>query len=105
MVRAESDDWNPHGARITSEENMAKMRAAADDMGIIVKHWFYRGARSPDLLTFTDSENFEEYMKTQVGPGDDFDVYSFGEIIESLRPIASGKFPDVDGCVPRRGAY
>jgi hypothetical protein len=105
MVRHEPDGWSTEGEKITADATLARIRAAADDGGIIVQHWFYRGARSPDLLAFDDFESFEEYVKHQADPGDAFDIWSFIAVCAQDRRLAWGKFPDEDGSVPARGAY
>lgn len=104
--RYEPDQWTTEGERITSDENLARIREAADEVGgIVVRHWFYRGARGPDIRGFTNFEEFEEYLARNALPGDAFDVWSFNEVCRFEEALAKGKFPDTDGAVPLRGAY
>ena len=75
--RYEPNGWTLDGEKITTGPNLARIREAADRGGIIVRYWFYRGARCPDIGGFTD-----------------FD-----------QALAKGKLPDRDGAVPLHGAY
>lgn len=103
--RYEPDEWTVDGEKITDPGRLAKIREAADRGGIVVRHWFYRGARGPDIRGFTDFEEFETYLKERAKPGDAFDVWSVSDICDFERALAKGKLPDADGCVPKRGAY
>jgi hypothetical protein len=103
--RYEPDGWTANGAKITSGENLDRIREAADRGGIIVRHWFYRGSRGPDIRGFTDFEEFEEYLAQHARPGDAFDVWSFSAVCDFDHALTSGKLPDSDGTVPLRGAY
>jgi hypothetical protein len=105
-VRAEADDWTPNGQKILSPENLAIVRKTLEDKGpIIVEHRFYRGARSPERLVFDDFDAFVEYVQSEAVIGDAFHVWSFASVCRDENEIAGGKFPDDDGCVPRKGAY
>lgn len=104
--RYEPDGWTTEGEKITSDENLARIRHAADEVGgIIVRHWFYRSARGPDIRGFTSFRDFEEYLAQHGRPGDAFDVWSFDEVCQFDQALAKGKLPDGDGAVPLRGAY
>ena len=104
--RYEPDGWTTEGERITSDENLARTRAAADEAGgIVVRHWHYRGSRGPDIRGFTDFDEFQEYLAAHARPGDAFDVWSFSEVCRFEEALAVGKLPDTDGAVPLRGAY
>jgi hypothetical protein len=105
-IRAESDGWTPNGRQILSDENLNVIRKTLDDEGpIILEHWFYRGSRSPERFVFDEFDRFLEYVQTSSAAGDAFHVWSFGSVCNDQNSIASGKFPDVDGAVPTRGAY
>ena len=105
-VRVEADDWSPDGRKILSEENLAVIRKTLEDEGpIILEHWHYRGARSPDRLVFDDLDDFTEYVRGQARIGDAFHVWSYAAVCRDDNELAGGKFPDEDGCVPRKGAY
>ncbi len=103
--RYEPDGWTLDGEKITSPENLSRVRAAADRGGIIVRHWFYRGARCPDIRGFSDFDEFEGYLSEHARPGDAFEIWSFADVCDFDRALAKGKLPDADGCVPKRGAY
>jgi hypothetical protein len=105
-VRVETDDWTPDGRKILSAENLAIIRKTLEDEGpIIVEHWFYRGSRAPDRLIFDDFDLFVQHLQTNSAIGDAFHVWSYVSVCKNENEIASGKFPDDDGCVPRKGAY
>lgn len=105
-VRIETDEWTPDGRKILSPENLAAIRATLDKEGpIIVEHWFYYGSRAPDRFILEDCDDFVEYVQTNSRIGDAFHVWSFFAVCKDETEIASGKVPDEDGCVPRKGAY
>jgi hypothetical protein len=105
-VRIETDEWTSDGRKILSPENLAAIRDALENEGpIIVEHWFYYGSRAPDRFIFEDLDDFVEHVKTQSRIGDAFHVWSFFSVCKNENEIAAGKFPDADGCVPRKGAY
>jgi hypothetical protein len=99
------DDWSPDGPSLFDESKLGSIRAAADDQGIIVRHWHYRGSRAPDLRGFSDFDEFEEYVRDQSIPGDAFDIWAFSACCSSSTMLADGKKPDIDGWTPRKGAY
>jgi hypothetical protein len=104
--RYEGDGWTTEGEKITSDENLARIRKAADEVGgIIVRHWFYRGGRGPEIRGFTHFEEFEAYLAQHGRPGDAFDVWSFEEVCRFDEALAKGKMPDTDGTVPLRAPY
>jgi hypothetical protein len=104
--RYEPDEWTPDGQKILSDENLAVLRKTLEDVGsVIVEHRFYRGSRSPDRLVFDDFDDLLEYVRSRSRPGDAFSVWSFEELCKDENTLAYGKYPDVDGCVPKRGSY
>ena len=105
-IRYEPDEWTPDGHKILSDENLGIIRKTLEDEGpIIVEHWFYRGSRSPDRFVFEDLDDFVEYVNSKARPGDAFHVWSFYLICRDEKVIAHGKYPDADGCIPKKGAY
>jgi hypothetical protein len=105
-VRVEEDEWSPDGRKILSDENLAVIRQTLEDVGpIVVEHWHYYGSRAPDRLVFDDFDDFVEYVRGGARIGDDFRVWSFAAVCRDDNELAGGKFPDEDGCVPRKGAY
>src|SRR5215213_2399956 len=105
-VRHEADEWVIDGRRILSAENVEVIRQTLEDEGpVILEHWHYRGARAPTRLIFEDLDGFTEYVRGMARAGDAFHVWSYASVCRDANEIASGKFPDEDGCVPREGAY
>jgi hypothetical protein len=105
-IRAEADDWRPDGRKILSPENLDIIRKTIEDDGpIILEHWHYRGARAPDRFLFEEMDEFIAYVQGHSAIGDAFHVWSFADVCTNEKEIAGGKFPDEDGCVPRKGAY
>ena len=105
-VRIDADDWTPDGRKILSAENLELIRQTLEDEGpIILEHWHYYGASAPDRFIFDDFDAFIEYVQNKARIGDAFHVWSYGSVCRDENELASGKFPDEDGCVPRRGAY
>jgi DNA-directed RNA polymerase subunit N (RpoN/RPB10) len=103
--RYEPDEWTTDGALIVSEESLAKIKAVLERGPIIVQHWFYRGASCPRVFGFEDFEEFKEHLNENAVPGDAFDIWSFNEVCTQDKMLTEGKLHDVDGCVPRKGAY
>lgn len=103
--RYEPDNWTHEGAKILSEECVAKIKKVLERGPIIVQHWFYRGASCPRVYGFDDFEEFQEHLEENAVPGDAFDIWSFGEVCTNDKVIANGKLHDTDGCIPEGGAY
>ena len=104
--RADEDEWFSEGRKILSDENLERISRTLEDEGpIIVEHWFYRGSKSPDRLIFDDLDDFIGYVQSHARSGDAFHVWSFATVCKDENVIASGKHPDEDGRVPRKGAY
>jgi hypothetical protein len=70
-----------------------------------LEHWHYYGSRSPDRLVFDDLNDFMGDVLGRARIGDAFHVWSFTAVCRDDNELASGKFPDEDGCVPEKGAY
>ena len=104
--RADVDEWAPDGRKILSAENLERIRRTLEEEGpIIVEHWFYRGSRSPGRLIFDDLDEFVGYVESHARSGDAFHVWSFASVCRDENVIASGKYPDEGGRVPKKGAY
>jgi hypothetical protein len=102
----EADEWTTEAIKITSPENLAKIRSVLESSGpIIVRHWFYRGGSRPDHMAFDEFEDFEEYLKTKASAGDAIDIWDFANMSTSQTRVAFGKCPDDHGRVPKKGAY
>lgn len=105
-VRCEADEWTADGLKILSADNLTIIRKTLEDKGpIILEHWFYRGSSSPERFIFEDIDTFVEYVQSKSRIGDAFYVWSFASVCKHEKAIASGKFPDEDGCIPRKGPY
>jgi hypothetical protein len=104
--RNDADDWIPDGRKITSPEALDAIRRCLDEQGpIIVEHWLYRGSSAPERRIFEHYEAFIEYLDSKAFAGDSIYVWSFAATCRNDNELASGKCPDDDGLVPRRGAY
>jgi hypothetical protein len=100
------DDWNTEGARITDPAVVARLRKILEDESpLIVEHRFYLGASSPHWFVLTNGDELEEYLRSRTRPGDSIYMWNFGERCRTENAVALGKVPNVDGEVPRRGAY
>jgi hypothetical protein len=105
-VRFETDECTPDCRKILSAENLEIISKTLEDEGpIILEHWYYYGSRSPDRFVFNDLDSFVEYIQSKAGIGDAFHVWSFASVCKDENIIASGKFPDEEGSVPRKGVY
>ena len=104
MDADEYHGWSASGYKITTAENLGAIRAAVEEAPIIVEHWLYCRGSAPERRIFEDFKEFEEYMRDSARPGDAFHVWSF-KVCRDDNTVAQGKFPDLRGFVPRRGAY
>jgi len=104
--RSEDDDWNADGRKITDPETLEAVRNVLEEEGpIIVEQWLYRGSSSPNRFIFEDYDDFLEYLNSTTSAGDDIHIWSFWTVCAKATRLASGKCPDENGLVPRRGAY
>jgi hypothetical protein len=104
-IRVEEDRWSLQGRTILAPEQRVAIRECLERSPIIVEHWYYRAGRSPQRRVFDDLEDFENYLEAQARPGDAFHVWEFAALCRDDNTVASGKYPDTDGCVPEQGAY
>ena len=57
--RYEPDEWVPDAPKITEPAQLARVRTDLETRGpVLLKHWHYRGSRSPTLHVFDDYEDF-----------------------------------------------
>ena len=104
--RAEQDGWSVNGAKINSPENLAIIEAVMEGTGpIIVQHFFYRGARSPELRGFDDFDDFRNWLDHETAAGDIIEVWNFSAVCNPDNVLVSGKYPDERGEVPAHGPY
>lgn len=103
---SDADEWTNDGAKITAPEHLATIRRTLEHDGpVIVQHWFYRGSSAPDRIVFDAYDDFTEYLNTHAFAGDIIDVWSFSAVCTDNNRIASGKCPDDQDRVPKKGAY
>jgi hypothetical protein len=100
------DEWTPVGPKINDSAQLARIRQELEQRGaILLKHWHYCGARSPSHVAFDEFEDFMSYMTHNAHPGDAFDVWPVSVLCSGIGTLAAGKYPDAQGCIPKRGAY
>ena len=102
--RVEQDQWED-GPRIDSPESLARLRAVLDESPLIVEHRHYRAASAPSRLVFDDFEDLETYLRSHARLGDSFWCWRYDALCRDDNPVVCAKQPDVDGKVPRGGAY
>jgi len=104
--RAEHDEWQSAESKIVTPEKLAVIRDVLENEGcIVVQHWLYRGSSSPERMVFDDFGEFEECLTTKTYGGDAIVVWSMHELCTPDNRLAEGKVPDLDGRVPKGGAY
>jgi hypothetical protein len=54
---------------------------------------------------FDDYEDFTAYLLENARAGDKVSVWSLWPYMRDTPPVASGKCPDADGAVPKKGPY
>jgi hypothetical protein len=103
--RHEGDKWGTEAPSVMSPERLASIRQAFEQSSIILEHRFYRGSCAPDRLVFDDYEDFSDYLRAKVRPGDSLWFWRYDELCRDDNCLTHGKFPDTDGMVPSGGAY
>src|SRR5262249_44563059 len=98
--------WVVDGNKITAPEKLAAIRDTIESQGpIIVQHWFYRGASSPERIIFEDYDEFLKWLHESTYAGDAIDVWDWGAVCKWEDRLAEGKCPDENEMVPKGGAY
>lgn len=100
-----ADEWGKEASNILVEDKLALIRQTLEQSPIIVEHWFYCRGCAPDRLVFDDYEQFEEYLKSKVAPGDSIWTWRFDALCKENNALVHGKYPDESGLVPKKGAY
>jgi hypothetical protein len=104
--RNEAGDWTSEGSKINDPSQLQRIRHELETRGpIVLKYWHYCGAAAPTHVAFDDYEDFLKYLGKNAQPGDAFDAWSLSDLCQGFGLLASGKYPDADGCIPRGGAY
>jgi hypothetical protein len=105
-VISENDEWTSDRAKVTSSENLAKIkRVLEEEAPVIVEHWFYRRSSCPERYIFDDFEGFLAYLNENARAGDVINIWNFGKVCTEENRLAYGKCPDDQDRVPKRGAY
>jgi hypothetical protein len=100
------DEWIKDGPVLTAPQVLEQLRRTIDsESALVVEHRFYRGARAPHRFVCDDYEDLAAYLATQTSAGDAFLLWRFEDCCTDKSAMASGKIPDVEGRVPRGGAY
>ena len=103
--RFEADEWGTEAPSIMSPEKLAAMREALDQSPLVVEHWFYFGARSPDRTIFEEYHVLYDYLLTKTRPGDAIHVWRFDLACRDDNSLTHGKCPDANGLTPKKGSY
>jgi len=102
----ESDDWTSSGSKITEQSKLDLIRDMLEKSGpIILRHWHYCGGTSPSVSVFEDFEEFVAYLNEKSFAGDIIDIWDFSSVCRVENMLTSGKCPDEQGRIPKRGAY
>ncbi len=104
-TRREADEWGIETPNIMLPEKLAAIREVLEQSPIIVEHWFYYGSRAPDRLIFDGYEDFEAHLSKHANPGDKIYIWRFDALCRDDNALTSGKYPDSDGLVPKKGCY
>src|SRR5690349_16548069 len=91
------DHWYDNGEKINSQENLKKVKDCLENSSIIVQHWHYRGASSPDRLLIESFDQYVEYLSKNVNPGDILEIWSFVSSCKTENILVDGKYPDNKG--------
>jgi hypothetical protein len=72
------DEWTFDSLRVTDPEVLSRLRKTVEDVSdLVVEHRFYRAARSPFRFICSDIEQLEQYLRSEVSPGDSFFFWKF----------------------------
>ena len=101
--------WSKKGPNIRSDKIINLIQSVLEKGDpILVKHWFYCGARCPEHKAFDYYEDFIEYLDQKVNKGDIIDVWNlhnFEQLKGTSHLLATGKEPNENGETPEGGAY
>lgn len=96
------ENWHVDFSQMLSDEKLGLIADYLNKRGFVaVLHSHFCGARSPTPSAFDDIDEFREYLRTEVRPGDIIKVWPFPE----GEPMIIGKSPDEKGRIPKVGAY
>jgi hypothetical protein len=97
--------WGNDAPSVLAPERLAAIKRAFDGSSLIVEHRFLFGGRAPDSLVFEDFEDFEEYLRTKVSPGDALWFRRYHDLCRDDNAITHGKYPNAEGQTLTGGSY
>lgn len=95
------DNWHIDGAKTLSAEKLRQIEQHLRKGYIAVLHSHFCGARGATPSAYDDFDTFKEYIAREAKPGDIIDVWPF----PSGESAISGKVPNENGEIPKKGAY
>jgi hypothetical protein len=101
----ERTGWSINGSSIASPECLEAIEHAFEGSSLIVEHHFYFGGRAPSASVIEDFEDFMEYLRTTVRPGDLIWCWRYNDLCRDDNSVTHGEYPDEHGLVPDGGAY
>jgi len=98
-------EWVTDAPNILSGEANERVRKAFQNGDVVVQHMYFAGGRSLTAHLFYDYEDFEEYLKKEAKPGDQFVVFDLEDLWWRTLYTVKAKFPNAEGKVPTGGPY
>jgi len=96
------ENWEINKDSTLSSEVLEAIEHYLNYKGFIaVLHWHFCGGRSPSPSAYEDFGDFKEYLDHEAKPGDIIHILPFPE----GEGIFSGKVPNENGQIPKKGAY
>ena len=90
---------------ILASEQIDAIRQAFIGSSVIVEHRFFAGSRAPDIFVFDDYQDFEEYLRKNASPRDNFWFWRYNDLCRSENAVVHGQYPNSNGQVFDGGAY
>jgi hypothetical protein len=98
-------EWGSESPSVLAPERLAAIKSAFDGSSMIVAHHFLFGGRAPDSFVFDDYEDFEEYLRANVRPGDRLRFWRYNDLCRDDNAVTYGYYPNAEGQTPTGGAY
>ena len=99
-------DWSTDGKKVTDQDFESVIEQLFDSgNSIVLEHRYFYGSSAPDWTILHDYEDTVEYLNSSAKAGDHILIYSFDEMLNSVKCLTSGKCPNELGEVPNGGAY
>ena len=105
MSTPQQFQWGNEAPNVLAPERLAAIRRAFQGSSVMVEHRFLFGGRRPDSIVFDDYDDFDEYLRTKVNPGDDLWFWRYNDLCWDGNAVTHGKYPNAEGEVPTGGAY